>query len=265
MAYNSLSSTLEPCIKLTVAYDGGSYLGWQKTKEGPSIQQELEYAFCQIFQRPIAIEAASRTDAGVHAEGQIVACTIPRVPKDLPTLRHSLNALLPCDIAVLEVEAVEPGFHPTTMAAAKEYRYALCLAGVMQPKWRGTHWHCPAALNLLRMQQAADILVGTHDFKAFCNYKKNDNTKDHIRTVREISLHPLSCDRLEIRVTGNHFLYKMVRNIVGTLVHAGKGKISPEELEMILFKRDRTLAGPTAPAHGLTLFKVYYNNESDTR
>lgn len=244
--------------KLLVAYDGTDFFGWQKTHEGPSIEAALEQAIQIVHREQVPLQAASRTDRGVHAAGQVVNfTTFNPIPNPYKFLK-GVNALLPHGIAVLSIEEAESGFHPTLDVVSKVYHYDLSIGSVQFPHQRRFAWHVPLPLNEDVMSQAAKELTGTHDFTAFTNHKKNEPYADHIRTVDAIKLLHLSEDNLRISVEGVHFLYKMVRNLVGTLVYVGCGKLELNRLSEILQKKDRTLAGVTAPAHGLTLFEVHY-------
>jgi tRNA pseudouridine38-40 synthase len=244
--------------QLLVAYDGTDFFGWQKNQEGPSIEAALEHAIYIIHREKVTLQAASRTDRGVHAAGQIVNfLTFTPLSNDYKFLK-GVNALLPKGIAVLSIRQTNPNFHPTLDVMNKIYHYDLSLGPVQLPHQRRFAWHVHTPLNLSLIEQAATKLQGTHDFSAFTNHKKNEPYEDHIRTVESIELIPLEEGKLRIAVTGVHFLYKMVRNIVGTLVYVGCGKLKIEEIPEILNKKDRTLAGVTAPAHGLTLFAVNY-------
>jgi tRNA pseudouridine38-40 synthase len=241
-------------LKLTIAYEGTCYLGWQKTAMGLSIEEELEKAAAQILQHDIALQAASRTDAGVHAEGQVVNFfTDSSLP--LERLHKSLNGLLPEDITVLQIEEAPASFHPTLDSRGKEYHYFVCNGPAQLPFHRKFSWYFGYPLNLENMEKAAQLLLGKHDFSAFTNERQNDN----VREVYKIGIEPLMDDRIKIRVSGNNFLYKMVRNIVGTLLYVGCGKISWEAIPAILTNRDRTQAGVTAPAQGLHLKEVWYD------
>ncbi len=231
---------------MLVSYLGTNYFGWQKTKSGPSIQEEIEVACSRILQEKVFCEAASRTDRGVHAKGQIVQFyTAKKIL--LERLRRGLNAVLPPDIRVLETEYVE--FHPTLDALSKTYHYDLCLGVVQDPFYRHLSWHYPYPIDELAMRQTIDKLIGTRDFTAFTTERK----KNPICTLSNIELIPLGKQRLRIALSGDRFLYKMARTIAGTLANIGSGKLAP--LGEIA---DRTKAGVTAPSHGLTLYKVYY-------
>lgn len=240
-------------IKLILAYEGTHYLGWQKTAMGPSIEQELEKVLTQILRHPVDLQAASRTDAGVHAEGQVVNF-FTETEISLERLQKSLNGLLPQDISVLKMEEVSESFHPTLDSRGKEYHYSICLGQTQLPFHRNFSWHFSYPLNFEEMKKAADYLKGKHDFSAFTNEKQEDNVREIFDIILE-----MSPDRLKIRVSGNNFLYKMVRNIVGTLLYVGCGKLSAEQIPAIIKSQDRTKAGVTAPAHGLVLKEVFYD------
>lgn len=242
-------------IKILVAYEGTRYLGWQKTKEGPSIEETLEQALFQIYHLPFSLQAASRTDAGVHAEGQTVNFFLHE-PPNLYKLQRGLNALLPKDICVKHIEIAKPTFHPTLDAFGKEYCYAVCNDSVQLPFYRHFSWRVPLPLDLKRMEKAASYLIGELDFSAFSNLK----VENAVRKVTEIEIQTLPDKRFLFSIKGNHFLYKMVRNLIGTLVYIGCGKLDPESIPDILASKDRTRAGPTAPAHGLILKTVFYSN-----
>jgi tRNA pseudouridine38-40 synthase len=244
-------------IKLIVAYDGTSYLGWQKTKMGPSIEEALEHVLTRILQHPVQLQAASRTDAGVHATAQVVNFFTPS-SVNLSKLEYGLNGLLPKDIAIRHLEEMPEHFHPTLDCKSKEYHYYLNYGKVQLPPKRLYTWHYPEKLSLEAMRNASLFLVGTHDFSAFCNTKENATYSHHIRTVESITLKELPNQTLRFEIKGDHFLYKMVRNIVGTLAYVGCEKILQNDVEKILESHDRTKAGITAPAHGLFLHQVYY-------
>ncbi len=242
-------------IKLILAYEGTRYLGWQKTITGLSIEEELEKAVAQILQHPVNLQAASRTDAGVHAEGQVVNFFTERdIPLD--KLQKGLNSILPSDISVVQIEEAKESFHPTLQNYGKEYHYSVCLGPTQLPFYRNFSWHFSYPVNIEEMKKAALYLIGKHDFSAFTNEKQENN----IREIFEIEIEEFK-SRLKIRVSGNNFLYKMVRNIVGTLLYVGCGKLSAEEIPAILNSKDRTLAGVTAPALGLILKEVFYGKK----
>jgi len=242
-------------IKLILAYEGTHYLGWQKTAMGPSIEEELEKAVTQILQHPVRLQAASRTDAGVHAEGQVVNFfTESEMPLD--KLQKGLNGILPNDISVLKMEKAHEDFHPTLESCGKEYHYSVCLGPTQLPFYRNFSWHFTHPVIVEAMKRAALHLIGSHDFSAFTNERQENN----VREIFDITIESLD-NRIKIRVAGNNFLYKMVRNIVGTLLYVGCGKLTSEEIPAILKSKDRTLAGVTAPAIGLVLKEVFYDRK----
>jgi tRNA pseudouridine38-40 synthase len=238
-------------IKATLVYAGTHYFGFQKTKAGPTIQQTLEEALFRILRHPVSIQAASRTDRGVHARGQVVNFFTSH--PDLEQLKKSVQAVLPKDITLLTLEEAEAAFHPTLDCRSKEYHYFICNGPVQLPFQRAISWHIPRPLDLAKMEQAAAHLLGERDFSAFSNQRPGG-----VRHLYAITISSIEEDRLRIAVAGNAFLYKMVRNLVGTLVYVGLGKIDPEAICAILQSGDRAQAGVTAPAHGLFLHKVNY-------
>lgn len=243
---------------ITIAYDGTPFLGWQETKEGPSIQGELKKALKIILREDVEINGASRTDAGVHSLGQIATFYTSTKPA-FYTLLKSVNALLPHEIKITSIQEVPLEFHATLHNTGKEYHYWLTYSTVQYPHTRRTMWHTPGALDIEAMKQAAAHLVGTHDFQALCNVKKNEEYETTIRRVNGIDIIEHPHETLQLIIKGNNFLYKMVRNIVGTLVYVGKGRLSSKEIPKLISQKDRTLLGPTAPALGLTLFRVFGN------
>jgi tRNA pseudouridine38-40 synthase len=246
-------------VKLVVSYDGRNYLGWQKTKCSPTIEGTLQILLEQIYQEPISLQAASRTDAGVHANGQVVNF-ISSKEKDLNRLQSSLNQLLPKDISILSVESMPPSFHPTINSQGKEYHYYVCYGPVQMPLHRFYSWHISYPLDIPSMREAATFLTGTQDFSTFCNFKKIVSYSDFTRTIQQIEIETIPPSRLRFRIIGNHFLYKMVRNIVGTLIYVGRGRLQLDDIQQIIDSHDRTQAGITAPAHGLFLHQVFYGS-----
>jgi tRNA pseudouridine38-40 synthase len=232
--------------KAIICYDGTRYFGWQKTASGPSIQEELEKALRKITGEITFPEAASRTDRGVHAEGQVIQFALKKTI-DPKRLLRGLNAVLPDDIRVLELKPQQ--FHPTLDALGKEYHYRICQAAAQNPTLRLYSWHLRNPLNQNHINEAALGLLGRHDFTAFAN----EEEKDPFCTLESITF-----DGCYFRIRGNRFLYKMVRNLVGTLVYIGCGKLPPDAIASILSSKDRKKAGITAPAHGLYLHQVFY-------
>lgn len=246
-------------LKLTISYDGTGYLGWQETAYGPSIESALRQVLEQILQHPVVLQATSRTDAGVHARKQAVNFFTSSLKTGIDRLQHSLNRLLPENIAVSEIEEKPDSFHPTLDCKQKEYRYYICLEPVQLPQHRLYSWHCYYPLQIETMRDALPVLLGKKNFKTFCNGKeKIEKVQDFTRELTDLEILELEGNRLCIRMKGNRFLYKMARNVAGTLVSIGRGKIKGEDLETILQSGDRTLAGVTAPAHGLFLHDVFF-------
>jgi tRNA pseudouridine38-40 synthase len=244
-------------IKLKIAYDGSAYCGWQKTQIGPSIEGTIESVLSRILQHPIKLQAASRTDAGVHAFGQIINFFTDR-EITLDKLKYSLNCLLPRDIAVNGMEIAADDFHPTLDCKGKEYHYHVCYHKIQLPHERHYVWHYPYAVDLQKIRDTIPLLIGQKDFSSFCNARLIDPYPHYIRNLEAIELEEYSEGFMRFKIYGNNFLYKMVRNLVGTLVYVGVGKIKCEEISDILLAKDRTKAGLTAPAHGLCLFEVKY-------
>lgn len=245
-------------IRCTISYDGTHYLGWQATGEGPSIESTLQAVIEKIIQHPISLQAASRTDAGVHAEEQVLNFFLEKPFLNLHNLQKGINALLPPDIVLLSLEETYPEFHPTLDNIGKEYHYHLCFHKIMAPLKRHYIWHYPYELDVTEMQRAIPFFLGTHRFAALRNSRKDLDEEDDLRTIHSITLEEIGYQELRFIVRGDHFLYKMVRNLVGTLVYVGRKKIPAEEIPDILASRDRKRAGITAPAHGLILKKVFY-------
>ena len=239
--------------KLTLAYDGTLYFGWQKAESGPTIQSMLEKAILKIGETGPLPEAASRTDRGVHAECQIVALVLQK-SWDLAALQRALNSALPLNIRILKIEAVSLDFHPTLEAIEKEYHYYCCLKSVQKPIHRRHSWHFYHPIDLKKMETAALDFLGTHDFSSLSNAVK----ENPFCTLKEIKIFSLPEDRLQISIVGDRFLYKMARNIAGTLLCIGCGKIALNQIPSILHSRDRKQAGIAAPAHGLFLHRIKY-------
>ena len=243
-------------LKLTLSYDGTNYVGWQRQENGLSVQQLVEEAFVPLVGggEPPTVAAAGRTDAGVHALGQVASATLDI---DLPVaaIRRALNVRLPSDVRVLDVEDVPPGFHAQFHATGKSYRYRLALTPVLSPFDRWFVWHVPDLRGVEAMRQAARALAGTHDFASF--QAGGTAIRETTRTLSRVALLERGGE-LHVEVDGDGFLRHMVRIIVGTLVEIGAGTRMPADLPGILAARDRRAAGATAPPHGLTLVGVRY-------
>lgn len=245
-------------IVLTLAYDGTNYKGFQNIKSLPSIENVLEEALYKILNEKIILQAASRTDSGVHACCQIVNFFSSTV-LPLRGLFLRLNRILPADISVLEIKEAEFQFHPTLDCLSKEYHYYICNGKIQMPHHRLYSWHFPYILDFELMNKAALLLIGEKNFEAFCNVRKNHTYESYIREIHSIEIVKLDSSRICIKIRGNKFLYKMVRNLVGTLLFVGCGKMSLEELASGLESKNRERIGMTAKAHGLTLAKLHYS------
>lgn len=236
-------------IKLIVAYDGTNYCGWQFQQNGKSIEGELNRCLSELFLERIAVIGASRTDAGVHALCNIaVFDTSARMPAD--KIAYAVNQRLPEDIRVQRSEEADPQFHPRHCESIKTYEYRIYRAKFPLPTRRLYTHFTYADLNVLSMREAAAYLTGEHDFKSFCAAGSQAETT--VRTVYSVEVREEGSE-IVIQVSGGGFLYNMVRIIAGTLMEAGKGAFPPEHIRDILKARDRSAAGPTAPAKGLTL------------
>lgn len=263
-------------LKLTIAYDGSAYAGWQRQANAITIQQVLEDEIAEIVGAHNPLNAAGRTDAGVHAAAQVASITIDHgIPVD--ELLRALNARLKAgDIRIRNIEETFDRFDARIYARTKTYRYAIWNGAVPSPFFRHVVWHVPARLDLDRMAEATKALIGEHDFAAFQG--RGSDVLTTVRTVLaaeliEMNIHtdqPIALSPLEpgaphgdgrllrFEITGTGFLRHMVRIIVGTLVDIGRGQLAVEEMAEIIASRDRRRAGQTAPAQGLMLWKVTY-------
>jgi tRNA pseudouridine38-40 synthase len=271
-------------VRLILEYDGTDLCGWQRQANGPTVQGHLETALARLLAHEVTVTGASRTDAGVHASGQVASFRTERaIP--LHGIRRGLNSLLPPAIAVVDASEADDDFHPRFSATGKHYRYLLFTRSDRSPRWRTRAWHHPGALDLAAMREAAAALIGEHDFAAFraagCTAKRTVRRIDEIAIARiatdadrasgadaiaeggAIAASPAGDDEarhplVAIDVRGNAFLRNMVRIVVGTLVEVGEGRRTPAQVAEILASLDRTRAGITAPAHGLELVSVSY-------
>lgn len=245
-------------IKLTVAYDGTNYCGWQLQPNGITIEEVLNRALTDLLKEPISVVGASRTDSGVHSLGNVaVFDTENRMPADKICL--ALNQRLPEDVRVQASEEVPPGWHPRKHNCIKTYEYRILNRKIPVPTLRLYTHFCYFDLDEDKMREAAAFLVGEHDFRSFCTLRKQD--EDTVRTIYSLTVERTEDDVIIIRVSGSGFLYNMVRIIAGTLMKVGMGMCAPEDMEQILAARDRQAAGPTAPARGLTLVSMEYEKE----
>lgn len=243
-------------VKLTIAYDGTDFLGWQKSDMGPTVEQTLQSVLNTIAGYPVKIEAASRTDAGVHADGQIALAVMER-KIDLGQLHLSLNQMLPSTIAVIRAEAAPLNFHPSLDARSKIYEYSICNGTYQMPRKRLYSWHFPYKLDFDLMENAAKQPLGRNDFAGFTNVSMSP-PQSTVRTLKRITIKKRASETLTIEIEGDRFLYKMARNLVGTLLYIGAGKLPSDRIQTLLSSKDRREAGVTAPAHGLSLKQIIY-------
>lgn len=255
-----MAGNLGPRCALVVEYDGTDYAGFQFQANADTIQRQLEQALAAALGRPAQVRAASRTDAGVHARGQVVALDLPR-PFSLSRLAPALNWHLPRDIRVIRAMPAPGHFDPRKWAKGKIYRYFIL--NRPQPAAIGSRysWHIPRPLNVPAMKQAAAFCLGSHDFASF--QAAGSPVKDTVRTIRHLHL-TRSGSFLTITCVGDGFLYNMVRILVGTLVETGLGQRQPQDMAAIVTARNRASAGATAPARGLFLERVLYRPSLDS-
>ncbi len=251
-------------LRMTVAYDGTGYLGWQLQPEGVTVQGRVEEALSRLFSPTPRLHSSSRTDTGVHALGMVVHFDVAREQWRMEPRKLVLaaNAWLPEDIRVTQASRVRPDFHARFHATGKQYRYTVWNHSAGNPLLRTQAWHVPRPLDIAAMRAAAASLVGRHDFKAFSatpGYERGS-------TVREVRRCQVlrSGARITVVLEAEGFLYKMCRGIVGTLVQVGEGRFPPETLTGMLEGKDRRLAGMTAPALGLSLWRVMYGKKRGT-
>jgi tRNA pseudouridine38-40 synthase len=252
-------------VRAILAYDGTNYSGFQRQANAPTVQAALEEAIRQVTGEEPGVIGAGRTDAGVHAVGQVVAFDtswvedrsssgagrVARTPGDL---QRALNAVLPADIATRELQPAAPGFHPRHDARSRKYRYSLYNAPVRDPLSRRYRLHVKGAIDVEGMQRAASLLVGEQDFAAFGTPPQGDTTTRRVMQASWSGEQPW----LEFCIEANAFLYRMVRSVVGTLLEVGRGRLSVDGFAAILASADRDRAGTTAPPHGLCLVEVKY-------
>ena len=246
-------------VRLTVAYDGTNYRGWQVQPNGITIEQVLNEKLSALLGEEIVVTGASRTDSGVHSLGNIaIFDTNTRMPAE--KISFALNQRLPEDIVVQDSREVPSDWHPRYQNSRKTYEYRILNRTFRMPGRRFDTYFYYHPLDVEKMQQAAAYLEGEHDFKSFCAV--GAQVKTTTRTIYSCNVTRDAGDIVTVRVTGNGFLYNMVRIIAGTLIKVGGGELSPEEIPLILEKKDRSAAGPTAPAHGLTMIGIEYEGEN---
>ena len=247
-------------IKLTVEYDGTNYCGWQTQPNGRSIQSVLEEAVSTFLRSPTRVIGSGRTDAGVHAEGQVANVQLQREMSPA-RLRNAINGNLPGDVRVLFVDVVPDDFHARYSARGKKYTYRIVHERVMSPFWKRYAHLESRALDLAAMRQCAKLFLGEHDWTAFSAAQSDSETR--VRNVTELNVSDGwdsrgRCHLIELTISANGFLRYMVRSIVGTLLAAGRHEIDEGTIARAIQDGDRSLAGATAPPHGLTLMSVQY-------
>lgn len=250
-----------PTYRLDIEYLGTDWSGWQIQPDQPTVQGAIETALETALRSPVSIVGSGRTDTGVHASGQVAHL---QVPGDIDTYRllASANGLLPRSVAVTSITKVRDDFHARYDATARQYRYRISTRATAIE--HAIRWHVRPAPDLETMNQAAALLLGTHDFSSFC--RTQSETENRVCTVEhaawEAAQGSLSGDRSDFVIRADRFLHGMVRAIVGTLVEVGHGKRAPGDIETILAARDRTVAGFAAPPGGLMLERVHYPDDS---
>lgn len=242
-------------IKLVIEYDGTNYQGWQVQPKGPTLQGVIEEKLAVITGESVHLIASGRTDAGVHAFGQ-VANLKTKSQLDVRSIQRALNSLLPPDIVIQRAEEVEEGFHARKQSMSKVYEYRILNRDLRSAFHHRYAWHLPQKLDLEEMKKATHILIGEHDFSSFRSV--GSPTRTAVRKVIRAQWQRGRDGLVRFEIEANGFLKQMVRALVGTLVEVGKGKINAEDFGRILEAKDRKKAGPTAPAYGLFLKKVKY-------
>jgi tRNA pseudouridine38-40 synthase len=248
-------------LKLTIAYDGSGYAGWQVQKTGIGVQQKIEEALTKLFPSVRRIHGSSRTDTGVHALGMVAHVEIPPAEFKMPVAKVALalNSFLPEDIRIVSAVRCPEEFHARFDASGKQYRYFVWNHTAMNPLLKHLAWQVPQKLDLAAMRAASQLFVGKHDFKSFAA-TRNYEMETTVRTLTRCDIRR-SGPLLTFIIEGDGFLYKMCRGIAGTLVQTGRGKFTSKQLKAMLAARDRREAGMSAPAHGLVLWKVYYTKK----
>jgi len=246
-------------IKLVIAYNGAAYHGWQRQAAGlATVQEHVENAAVRMLNERITVNGAGRTDAGVHAAGQVANLRTSNLAIPLKGLRRGMNSRLPRDIAIRSAAEVPEDFHASRSAVGKTYRYRIHVAPMRPVHLHGQVYHYWRTLDADRMRAAGLRLIGTHDFRGFASSAEvRENT---VRTITRCDVADTD-DEVHVSVQGSGFLYHMVRNIVGTLIEVGRGYWAPDRIDTVLASCDRRDAGPTAPPDGLTLLCVHYDPE----
>lgn len=246
-------------IKLTVAYDGTNYCGWQIQPNGITVEEVLNRELSALTKTKVTVIGASRTDSGVHARGNVaVFDTDSPIPPD--RIAYALNRRMPEDIVVIRSEEVPANWHPRYQNSVKTYEYHILNSKMPDPTKRHTTYFVSYHLDIQKMREAAAYIVGEHDFASFCNI--HTDVEDTVRTIYELAIEK-NGEEWTIRIRGNGFLYNMVRIIVGTLLRVGRGFYTPEQVKEILEAKDRKSAGVTAPPQGLMLMQIEYEKDLD--
>lgn len=266
--HRAKASPSGPNLKITIEYDGAGYSGWQvqnkhqvgRKSQKPTVQATIEKVLRRILQEKIRLIGSGRTDAGVHALAQ-VANFHTKSSISLRRLQWALNGNLPEDITITAIEQVGPGFHSRFSAKSKIYRYLILNRGYPSALLRNRVYFCHVPLDIALMRRQAKILVGKHDFKAFC--ASGSGAKDTIRQIKKITIKRIAANSgdlslIAIDIEADGFLYNMVRNIAGTLLEIGRGRFPAGSMKKILLSKNRKLAGPALAAHGLSLLEVKY-------
>jgi tRNA pseudouridine38-40 synthase len=241
-------------IRLLIAYDGSEFHGWARQPGQRTVQGVIEDALALMLPEPARLSVAGRTDAGVHAEGQVASFSaLPQI--DLVRVQRALNAQLGPEVVVREARRAPDGFNARRSATGREYRYRIRTSPVPDPFTARYTWHRPGQLALGRMRAAARHLEGVHDFASFCRAAQPPSSTE--RNLRRLAIRA-SGDLVEVRALADSFLHQMVRSVVGTLVRVGEGRVEPGDMPAILDARSRGAAGQMAPPHGLTLVRVLY-------
>lgn len=243
-----------PVHRLLVAYDGSPFHGFARQPGLVTVQGTIEAALSLVLGEDVRTSAAGRTDAGVHALGQVMSFESERSLDEPDGLRRRLNAMCGPEIAMLEVAPAPDGFDARRSALFRTYEYAILTREVHDPFSRHTTWHYPGHLDLEAMRKAAQALLGEHDFRSFGRVEKGHSP---VRRVDAVDIEQEG-DLVVIRVTAGSFIQQMVRSIVGTLIRVGEGRMRPDQMDAVLHAGDRSAAGPVAPAHGLFLVAVGY-------
>lgn len=244
-------------VRLIVSYDGTNYCGWQIQNNGITVEEVLNHALTDLCREEIAVIGASRTDSGVHALGNVaVFDTNSRIPGE--KFSFALNQRLPDDIRIQRSDEIADDWHPRFQDTVKTYEYCFLNRRIPDPMRRLYSYFIYYPMDVENMQKAADYLIGEHDFKSFCTPRTQ--VRSTVRTIYDLTL-TKEGDEIRMRITGNGFLYNMVRIIAGTLARVGTGLYTPERVKEILEAKDRNVSGPKAPPQGLTLISIAYPAE----